>query len=128
MRKPVSKADQRKNLEAIRPSVEDLKNTIRCFLSEDEEILKEQLKDLAIELIDTGQSKQNQTAWLKKETASQVLQGRAVIYAWCYSIFSMCEADADAPKMVVDSNQAVEIAKTIASLVGDYYRWVPRVV
>ena len=89
------------------------------------EITKE-LTDITVDLIDTSKHQKNQTAWLKQETTTQLGKGHAVIFAWCYSIFTMCEHDGDAPKQVVLSNQQVEIAKSVASLVRDYYAWAPR--
>ena len=44
MRKPVSKADQRKNLEAMRPSVQDLKYNLSLYLDETEKILRKLLE------------------------------------------------------------------------------------
>jgi hypothetical protein len=82
-----------------------------------------------IELVDTSTNARFQTQWLKRETTNHILNGQTVIYAWCYGLFTMCEAPSDLDRAeyrtVLASNQTHLTGKTVADLVTDYWGWVP---
>ncbi len=86
----------------------------------------DQMKDISIQLVDTSANKKNQTAWLRATSLEYLKQGRAVIYAWCYSIFTMFEADAEASKQEIEKKQEDEISKTVAALVDRWFQWALR--
>lgn len=101
----------------------------RGHFEEDEKIKAKALLEfpgVSIDLIDAGQSERLQAEWLKRETSRQVFARKTVIYAWCYGLFTLCEAPSSAPQMVRESNQIALIGKTIGELVKDYWGWVPK--
>lgn len=82
--------------------------------------------DINIEMVDCNQQKTNHLSWLRAQTTQRINAGTTVVWAWCYSIFSNSEADADAPEMVIQSHNEVEIAKSIRQIVTDGFSWCPR--
>jgi hypothetical protein len=79
-----------------------------------------------ITLVDAGQNERLQTEWLKKATRDAIFARNRVIYAWCYGLFTLCEAPPGVKTMVLSSHQNVLISKTVGELVKDYRDWVPR--
>lgn len=97
---------------------------------------------ITVELVDAGQGEKLQAEWLRKEISRQIFARKTVICAWCYGLFSMCEAPADANKVVLqkkgdlgqkftaqpvmESHNEALIGKTVGDLVQTYWNWVPR--
>lgn len=109
---------------------------------EDKKIKTIALKEfpgITVDLVDTSAGKKNQAKWLQTETTKHLKAGASVIYAWCYSLFTFVEGDADADKALVkkrgsqdpikivsNSRQQVEIEKSVGTLVKEGFAWVPR--
>jgi hypothetical protein len=96
--------------------------------TEDEKVkrIAESQFGVNITLVDAGQQQLLQTEWLKKATRDAIFARKRVIYAWCYGLFTLCEAPSDAKPMVLNSHATVLISKTVGELVKDYWNWVPR--
>ncbi|GAB0115783.1 hypothetical protein [Acidisoma sp. C75] len=102
-------------------------------LAEDEEVRAQALaefSDITIDLVDSASAPRLQTQWLRRETTEAIRRGHAVIYAWCYGLFTMCEApgDLERPRFrhAMQSHQSYLTDRTVAELVQDYWSWVPR--
>jgi hypothetical protein len=110
---------------------------------------KEFKKDgITITLVNTVGHEKLHTEWLKKEVVTH--KGKSVILAWCYSLFTFVEGDADVLQyktkvgiekaklksgkevvtkwamipLIAESHNLVEIAKPIATIVKDDFGWV----
>lgn len=112
-------------------------DTAVCKAAKNAKDLKD--KGVKIELVDTSKHAANQTQWLKTDSLKYLKDGEVVIYAWCYSLFTMHETvlalgqkpdkqlkcSVDAFKDELESVQAKAIAKPIATLAKEGFGWVP---
>ncbi|OAI14116.1 hypothetical protein A1507_15670 [Methylomonas koyamae] len=122
------------------PNIVDRKGmTLNVFakehIDEDNRVRAKALKeftDITVDIIDTQQSKTDQAKWLQEETQKHLKSNIPVIYAWCYSLFTMCEFSMPAvgdslklyEKVEYVNAQNTELNKTIAELVLTYFPWV----
>lgn len=100
----------------------------RGHFTEDEAVKARALRafpDVTIELVDAAAGAGNQSEWLKRETSRHIFKRKTVIYAWCYGIFTMCEAPSGIDARVLQSNNTFLISKTIGELSKTYWDWVP---
>lgn len=86
---------------------------------------EKEFPNIDIKLVNTGGAKVGQGDWLKAATLTNMLEGRKVIYAWCYGLFSLCEiADSDGPQKLATMQNDV-IGRSVGTLVTQYFNWVP---
>lgn len=81
--------------------------------------------NIDIKLINAGGAKIGQGDWLKTATMSNMLDGRKVIYAWCYGLFSLCEIADSAGAQNLTNMQNDVIGRSVGTLVTQYFNWVP---
>ncbi len=80
-----------------------------------------------VDIVDAGKSKKDQTTWLKSESNKAIKAGSAVIWAWCYGLFTMFEFEEDAEKKMVHvALTEDEIAKPIDALCKTHFAWVQK--
>ena len=63
-------------------------------IEEDSEVMKKaksEFTDITIELVDTRAGEKNQKQWLVENAKQRFQTNTAVIFAWCYSLFTMSE-------------------------------------
>ena len=82
--------------------------------------------NIELSLVDTGAHGFFQTEWLRAVSSVYLKSGKAVIYAWCYGLFSMVEGVSGAEKFMLEKRQNYVINKSIGQLVKEYWNWVPR--
>lgn len=90
-----------------------------------------------IEIVDTGspvQRRKLQKQWLTQEATQRLKVQTSVIFAWCYSLFTMCEYHrkveggtlTDSEKADYDSQQLSLINRPISEIVNTFFPWAMR--
>ncbi len=122
------------------PNIVDQSNdkTILVFdeghMDEDNAVKTNALKefpDISIEIVDSGAQQIDHAAWLAKETKTHLDADSVVIYAWCYSLFTMSEikmAVTGDGKEIYESEsyqdaQKAEFSKSIADTLNANFSW-----
>jgi hypothetical protein len=108
---------------------------------EQDEVVKQkalklkELENITIEIVDTRAGEKNQKQWLIKNAKQRFQTNTPVIFAWCYSLFTMSEFHrktvdlklTTAEEMTAYSKaQSEEISKSISEIVKTNFAWAMR--
>ena len=87
------------------------------------------LDDLELQVIDVGCAPYNKVQALKTLAMGELNARRTVVFAWCFSIFSMMEHPANpylpVPDKVLESYMLRAFNTPVAALVEEGFSWVP---
>jgi hypothetical protein len=103
-------------------------------IKEDEYVKKkalEEFKNIVIEIVDTRAGEKNQKQWLIENAKQRFQTNTPVIFAWCYSLFTMSEfhrkivgRELTTPEMTAYSKaQSEELSKPISEIVKTNFAW-----
>ena len=103
-------------------------------LKEDEDVKIRALKEfenITIEIVDTHAGEKNQKQWLIEKAKQRFQTDTPVIFAWCYSMFTMSEFHrkivdlelTESEKAAYTEAQAEEISKPISEIVRTNFAW-----
>jgi hypothetical protein len=109
------------------PGVAERKHYTQYLAEKDD--LDERLDDLHLQVIDVGRPPHNTLKPLKALALSELNARRTVIFAWCFSIFSMMEHPENpylpVPDKVLASYMLRAFSTPVAALVKEGFSWVP---
>lgn len=103
---------------------------------EEDEVMKQkalkEFKNITIEIVDTRAGEKNQKQWLIKNAKQRFQSNTPVIFAWCYSLFTMSEFHRDTVELELTKPEELtayskanseEISKSISEIVKTNFDW-----
>jgi hypothetical protein len=121
------------------PNIVDSEGTTQSVfdeehIKEDEDVKKktlEEFKDVTIEIVDTRAGEKDQKQWLIENATQRFQANTPVIFAWCYSLFTMSEfhrkfvgRTLTTPEMTAWTiAQSEELSKPISEIVKTNFTW-----
>ena len=85
--------------------------------------LNGRLQGIEINVVNAGVAPYNKVTALRTLASSQLGSGQTVIFAWCFSIFSMLEHPEGVPDKALQSYMLKACNTTVAALVQENYAW-----